>query len=138
MTGCLEISASPATRSRRSWRACSHRGASSMARAVRSLVPGQPQWKRRGHGPTRQTTTGCSRHPDLVPEARALGKAPGPRSAVSRLRPAAADEDVAGPPHGLEHLGLLWMSLDLAPYAGDADIDAAVEHVGVAVMRQLE
>src|SRR3546814_16628077 len=45
--------------------------------------------------------------------------------------------DVAGAAHGLDDLRLGRIALDLAADAGDADVDAAVEGLPVAIVREV-
>src|SRR5262245_23133464 len=51
---------------------------------------------------------------------------------------ATAGEYVTGASHGLQHLRLGRVLLDLLPDPGDAQIDAAVEHFGIPVMSKLQ
>src|ERR1700754_750988 len=53
---------------------------------------------------------------------------------TNRLR----DEDVARAAHRLDEARLLRVGLDLAPQAGDADVDRAVERLPLAVAGQRE
>src|SRR3546814_19696590 len=46
--------------------------------------------------------------------------------------------DVAGAAHGLDDLRLGRIALDLAADAGDADVDAAVEGLPVAIVREVQ
>src|SRR5690348_8545886 len=59
---------------------------------------------------------------------------------LSRLKLAlnGGHEHVAGAAHGLDRLWLARIDLDLAADTSDADIDAAVERLEVAVARQVE